>query len=286
MLRVRLAGSLRIEADGREIAPPRSRRARGLLAYLAAHRGPHSRGHLAARFWPDVLDDSARASLRAALTELRQALGPYARCLVATRDTVELADVWVDIRDHLPTGTLLTDMDDDWVLELRSAHEDRVAAVAAEQVVATIPPPAALARASDEPFVGRAGELARLRTAWDGVRAGGTRRLLLVAGEPGVGKTRLALRFGLAALEGDAAVLLGRCSEDPLAPYEPFAEVVRQIGVESARSLAGRGTAELGRVLGEARGAPADDAGARHRLFAALDDVLGAVAERRPVLLV
>jgi transcriptional regulator with AAA-type ATPase domain len=219
MLRVRLAGSLRIEADGHEVTPPRSRRARGLLAYLAAHPGPHSRGHLAARFWPDVLDDSARASLRAALTELRQALGPHAASLVATRDTVALEDVWVDLRHEVPTATLLTDMDDDWVLELRSAHEQLTATQAAEQLVAGIDPPAALAREAERPFVGRAKELARLTAAWESVRADSSRRLLLLAGEPGIGKTRLALRFARAALDDGAAVLLGRCSEDPLAPY-------------------------------------------------------------------
>ena len=284
MLRVRLAGSLRIEADGHEVAPPRSRRARGLLAYLAAHPGPHSRGHLAARFWPDVLDDSARASLRAALTELRQALGPHAASLVATRDTVALEDVWVDLRHEVPTATLLTDMDDDWVLELRSAHEQLTATQAAEQLVAGIDPPAALAREAERPFVGRAKELARLTAAWESVRADSSRRLLLLAGEPGIGKTRLALRFARAALDDGAAVLLGRCSEDPLAPYEPFADVVRQVGLGPAQTLAG--AAELGRVLGEAHDAPAADAGARHRLFSAVDDVLGGIAERRPVVLV
>jgi tetratricopeptide (TPR) repeat protein len=286
MLRVRLAGSLRIEADGGEVAPPRSRRARGLLAYLAAHPGAHSRGHLAARFWPDVLDESARASLRSALTELRQALGPHAESLVTTRDTVALEDVWVDVRNEVPTATLLTDMDDDWVLELRSAHEDRVARTTAADVVSRIPPPAALTRAREQRFVGRAGELARLGAAWDAVRADGSRALLLVAGEPGVGKTQLALRFARAAVDDGAAVLLGRCSEDPLAPYEPFAEVLRQIGVEPARALAGGAASEVGRVLGETRDAPAADAGARHRLFSAVDDVLGAVAERRPVVLI
>ena len=284
MLRVRLAGSLRIEADGHEIALPRSRRARGLLAYLAAHPGPHSRGHLAARFWPDVLDDSARASLRAALTELRQALGPHAASLVATRDTVALEDVWVDIRNERSTATLLTDLDDDWVLELRSAHENRVATEAAAEVVSAIRPPAALARAAEQPFVGRTAELARLVTAWQEVRGDGSRRLLLLAGEPGIGKTRLALRFARAALDDGAAVLLGRCSEDPLAPYEPFAEVVRQIGLAAAQGLTR--VDELRRVLGEAHGDPDDDAGARHRLFSAVDDMLGAVAERRPLVLV
>src|SRR5690349_16298722 len=102
MLEVRLGSGLALRADGQEIAPPASKRARALLAYLALHPGPHLRARLAARFWPDVLDESARASLRVALTELRQALGPAAaQHLVATRDTVSLdgPDVTVDVRE-------------------------------------------------------------------------------------------------------------------------------------------------------------------------------------------
>src|SRR5829696_4930787 len=98
MLRVRLAGGLVLRSDGRELAPPRSRRARAVLAYLAAHPGAHARGELAARFWPDVLDESSRTSLRAALSELRGALGPESERLVATRSTVAL-DAWVDVRE-------------------------------------------------------------------------------------------------------------------------------------------------------------------------------------------
>src|SRR3954469_21711402 len=52
--------------------PPASRRAWSLLAWLAMHPGEHARGAVAARFWPDVLDSSARASLRSALWELRR----------------------------------------------------------------------------------------------------------------------------------------------------------------------------------------------------------------------
>ena len=63
-------------------------------------RAPHARAQLAARFWPDVLDESARTSLRAALSELRRALGPAAGHLVATRETVALdgAGLAVDTR--------------------------------------------------------------------------------------------------------------------------------------------------------------------------------------------
>src|ERR1700749_2505153 len=90
MLEVRLAGDMTLRTEAGEMAPPSSRRARAVLAYLAFHPGPHPRGRLAARFWPDVLDESARASLRVALTELRQALGPAARMVLATRETVAL----------------------------------------------------------------------------------------------------------------------------------------------------------------------------------------------------
>src|SRR6478736_1538173 len=90
MLEVRLGGGLELRADGAELARPASKRARAVLAYLALNPGPESRSRLAARFWPDVLDESARASLRVALTELRRALGPAAGYLLATRDTVAL----------------------------------------------------------------------------------------------------------------------------------------------------------------------------------------------------
>ncbi|MDX6620007.1 MAG: hypothetical protein QOK36_2393, partial [Gaiellales bacterium] len=75
MLTVRLCGGLQLERDGELLDVPRSRRGRSLLAWLALHPGRHARGRLAGLFWPDVLETSARASLRAALTELRAALG-------------------------------------------------------------------------------------------------------------------------------------------------------------------------------------------------------------------
>ena len=66
MLRVRLLGPLEADVAGRSVEQPASSRAWELLAWLALHPGEHPRGALAARFWPDVLDASARASLRSA----------------------------------------------------------------------------------------------------------------------------------------------------------------------------------------------------------------------------
>src|SRR3954449_5299122 len=91
MLRVRLLGDMRAELDGRRIEPPASRRAWALLAWLALHPGGHDRGTLAARFWPDVLDASARGSLRSAVWALRRALGPSGDAhLIATRERLGL----------------------------------------------------------------------------------------------------------------------------------------------------------------------------------------------------
>jgi DNA-binding SARP family transcriptional activator len=104
MLRIRLLGVLRLEVDGVEVVAPSSRRARLLLAMLAVERRSHSREALAMRLWPGVLDESARASLRTALTQLRAALGPDApRFLQATRERVALAgpeEVWTDVGER------------------------------------------------------------------------------------------------------------------------------------------------------------------------------------------
>src|SRR5215210_4816708 len=100
MLRVRLIGEMALEVDGSGVPPPDSRRTSSLLAWLALHPGVHARGELAARFWPDMLDSSARGNLRSALMALRNELGPEAaERLVASRDSIGFprdADVWVD----------------------------------------------------------------------------------------------------------------------------------------------------------------------------------------------
>src|SRR5689334_9513258 len=98
MLRVGVLGRLSLELDGRALSPPVGRPARILLGWLALHPGRHARGSVAAKLWPDVLDESARGSLRVALVDLRRALGPAAeRVLLATRDEIGLIDTEVEV---------------------------------------------------------------------------------------------------------------------------------------------------------------------------------------------
>jgi class 3 adenylate cyclase len=147
MLRLKLLGELTLEVDEVRQELPASRRACSLLGVLALERRAHPRGQLAARFWPDVLDESARTSLRSALSALRRALGADAdRYLLATRETVALAgpdQVWTDVGEfeqlltegqledalELARGELLADLDDDWVYERRDEHRASVVAL-------------------------------------------------------------------------------------------------------------------------------------------------------------
>ena len=143
MLRIRLLGELRLELEGRRLDDIASRRARSLLGWLAYHPGLHPRTRVAAVFWPDVLEQSSRASLRTTLATLRRELGEAARFVVAERERVgleESAELSVDVAEierliaagrhadalALCRDELLVDLDDDWVLEARQAHRERV----------------------------------------------------------------------------------------------------------------------------------------------------------------
>ena len=143
---VRLLGALEVEIEGEQLALPAGK-PRSLFAWLALHRGVHTRRELAGRFWPEVLDSSARASLRSALWALRSELGLAAFQLEATRERVGLAAaVRTDLGEfrrrlaagdraaavEVCRGRLLSDFDDEWVLGAREEFERELSAVFAE----------------------------------------------------------------------------------------------------------------------------------------------------------
>ncbi len=144
MLRVRLLGELAVESSDCGLVAPPSRPARELLAWLALYPGMHPRLELASRFWPDVLETSARASLRTALHELRRAIGEGA--VVADRELAGLAgEPWVDalvVRElaaagraeealALCAGDALPGLDRDWAIAARDEHRELVAGMLA-----------------------------------------------------------------------------------------------------------------------------------------------------------
>jgi ATP/maltotriose-dependent transcriptional regulator MalT len=147
-------------------------------------------------------------------------------------------------------------------------------------------------RASSPVFVGRSVELGRLRAALERAAAGAP-AVVVVAGEAGVGKTRLVTEVIGPARELGALTLAGGCLDvgDGVLAYAPVVEALRSLALvldaaELDRVLGGS-RAELARLVPEL-GAPAAGADPVDPawLFEHLLGALHRMAERRPVLLV
>ena len=87
------------------------------------------------------------------------------------------------------------------------------------------PFPALLAASGTLAYVGRDADTAAAIEAWRHA-ASGRARTILVAGEPGIGKTRFAAEVAGSAHRDGAVVLFGRCDEDVGPPYQPVAEAL------------------------------------------------------------
>jgi DNA-binding CsgD family transcriptional regulator len=148
------------------------------------------------------------------------------------------------------------------------------------------------------PFVGRETQLVSLITDLDAAVAG-SGGVVLVAGEPGIGKTRLAEELTVQATARGALVLWGRCWEGEGAPaFWPWVQVVRAY-VEATdpavlRRDMGGGAADIAQLVPAVRALlpdlpappPVEPEAARFRLFDSLVSFLRAAAGRRPLLLV
>lgn len=156
------------------------------------------------------------------------------------------------------------------------------------------PPPDALFTVVRRgPMVGRAAELARLRELWRAVCDGG-RRVALVSGEGGVGKTRLVAELAHEVTERQV-LLVGRCEPAGMLPYHPVATALRASAEVEAcldaapEAVRGRlapllaGPAQVPTVSPDRSTGAVDE---RHALFEAVEWVLARVAEAGPVALV
>jgi class 3 adenylate cyclase len=158
------------------------------------------------------------------------------------------------------------------------------------------PLPARLVAARSANFVGRGDERARLADAWKTV-VGGERRLVLLAGEPGIGKTTLAAQFASDAYDQSTLVVYGRSHEDLGVPYQPWIEALGQLVAVASEPVltahvAARG-AHLGRVVPQLAqrlavevpsGGDAD--AERFVLYGCVTDLLARLSAEQPVLIV
>jgi DNA-binding CsgD family transcriptional regulator len=157
--------------------------------------------------------------------------------------------------------------------------------------------PAPLRVSSPFPFVGRTAELEKLRMLLPTAEGEG-RRVVLLGGEAGSGKSRLVREFAAGAAQSGALVLHGACDAVVHAPYGPFSQALERLAAvldeQELRTALGSSGGELIRLLpnlgeklaGLSPPMRADPDTERHRLHTAVTDLLERAGERRPVLLV
>lgn len=278
---------------------------------------PHFFGSTTLRNCPafDEWLDGARTDL---IRKYGVVLAQAAHAAAARRDwrrSAELAGRWLGIEPtsddaaHLLIETRHLAGDEAGALAAFAEHRQRLAATdgrepgpalreLAKRIESRRPwvgPPAReqgwqeAAPALEASLVGRGGEWAALVAAWEEVRTG-RGRIVVVEGEAGIGKSRLAEDFGRWVETQGGAVLRSRGFEEGLAvPFASMLEVLR-----AALDLPGVGgtdpacLAEVARVLPEVRrrfpaipeasGSPGSSL-----LFAAVSELLLAAAEERPL---
>jgi class 3 adenylate cyclase/tetratricopeptide (TPR) repeat protein len=165
-------------------------------------------------------------------------------------------------------------------------------------MAATSPLPAPLRHQAGElPFAAREQERVRLAEAWKRAQVERATTVLL-AGEPGIGKTRIASEVARQAHDEGAMVVLGRCDEHLAAAHAPWTELLRQVvsnsGDEVIVEHVARHGGEITRLVPDlARRAPdapppaqTDPDTERLLLFEAVVHLLAAAAVNDPLVII
>ena len=164
-----------------------------------------------------------------------------------------------------------------------------------ERAATTLPD--RLREVSAPAFVGRERESARLWSAWEDVKAG-ERRLALIAGEPGIGKTRLAAQLATRVHADGGSVLYGVCDEDIGLPHRPWVDGLSEYIAAAPANVLDRHAAVHGGTLARLvpifaqrlPGAPATGASEpevqRYMLYEAVADLLRDASGDAPLLFV
>ncbi len=167
---------------------------------------------------------------------------------------------------------------------------------AAEVVLEPAGQPAMLDRIVRGRLVAREQELVQARALWKRAAAG-EGQVLLISGEPGIGKTRLVRELLTQVQVAGAWGLLGECYAEGGAPYAPFAQIVGQVLGDGAgdgldlpdfvlADLVALAPALRLRFPGVPANPPLDPQAEQQRLFENVAAFCAALSARAPVLLV
>jgi DNA-binding SARP family transcriptional activator len=166
---------------------------------------------------------------------------------------------------------------------LRRASEAANRPVVATAPAAAVLPPMLDLLADHHTFVGRASERAALLEQWAVAREGHT-VLAVVAGEPGIGKSRLVSEVAREVHDAGGKVLLGACHEDVDQPYGPFSQAIvddaARLDDDELRRAAGDAADALVRLAPElASRLPGTSSDGAHPDSSTRAEVLDAIAQ-------
>jgi tetratricopeptide (TPR) repeat protein len=147
-------------------------------------------------------------------------------------------------------------------------------------------------------FVGREPELKQLQSAFDGAISG-QGALMMVTGEPGIGKTALCEQLATYVTLRGGRTLVGHCYEagSLSLPYLAFVEALRSYVLtreaKDLREELGSGAVDVARIISEIRErlkiklrAQRDPEEERYRLLQAVSEFLGNAANVQPMMVV
>ena len=147
-------------------------------------------------------------------------------------------------------------------------------------------------------FVGREAELRQLQSAFDAA-ASGQGSVMIVVGEPGIGKTALTEQLATYVSLRSGRVLLGHCYEEGSfsLPYLAFVEALRTYAqardISQLRKELGTGAPNVARIVSDVRERlkiqprpQRDPEEERYQLLQAVSDFLGSAAVAQPLLIV
>ncbi len=163
----------------------------------------------------------------------------------------------------------------------------------------SLPPPPSLSGPRPWPvaLLGREREIELLGNAWTAASRG-QQQLVLISGDPGQGKTRLALEFARSAAQS-ATVLPAAWDREALVPFAPFVTMLQWLlragadktlrrclkGVEGSSELAHLVPDIVKRISRDRELVPATVEGRRFRMFEAFAQLLVSISRECPLLL-
>jgi class 3 adenylate cyclase len=193
---------------------------------------------------------------------------------------------------------LLAKAPEDRPANAAEARREIEAAAAAPAEEPAAEPENPLSKLAGGVFVGRDTELEQMRTSLEDALTG-QGRLLLLSGDPGIGKTRTAEQLATYASVRGARVYWGRCQEsEGQPPYWPWSEALRSYVLEAdpvgLRWQLGSRAADVAAIVPELAerlgdlGDPPDmeTDQARFRLFDSFASFLGGASSDRPTVIV